>query len=260
MGGGGNLAAAQRCRVGRALDGEQPSAPPRRLGLAAGGFLTLVALALYAFLMSPAFRLERIVLSGSQHLTPERVAAATELERGDLSWRHPAATVRARLLAAEPWLEDAEVRWQRPGLLVVAAKERQPVALIPYYNLFAVLDAQGRILELATLAEYRLPIITGVPVPRGLLGDKVEHPHLAGALTVARLMPPALLPDLGEVRVEASGDLTLLFTGPLTAKLGRADGLAEKLMALAGVFADARRERMNIELSSAGRPVLVPPR
>lgn len=227
--------------------------------LAALALLALAGLAAYAYLYSSAFRLQELVVSGNQRVSREQILLATGMAVGDLRWQHPPDAVKRSLLHSGLGLLDAQVKWRSGGVLAVTVVERIPVALLQYYNLFALVDGEGVVLELGELTEWQLPVVTGVPVSRALLGQRLNQPNLAGALRAASLLlQDALYQDLAEVHVEPSGDLTLVFNGPLAAKLGPPAGLEDKLVSLRAVYRAAQEQGMNIDVRNPSRPTLVP--
>lgn len=248
------------------MQGAPPAGATRSLPLATSALALLVLLAAYALAQAPPYRLQRVDLVGAAHLSPEQVVAIAGLEPGALRWRHPAERIRRRLIEGEPWVRDARVSWLAGGVLRVEVTERSPVALLPYYNLYAVLDAGGLILGLARLDEYRLPVITGIPLPRGLRGEQVRHPHLTGALEAAELLPEAALAELSELAVSPEGDLSLIFRGPVVAILGPPTSLREKILALLAtgpeggrtLLEEARLTGHNVDLRNPARPTLSP--
>lgn len=247
--------------------GGAPGGPARRGGpLLVALVLLLVLLAAWGALQAPAFRLQRVAVTGNQRVPAAAIQQLLAVPPGAVRWRYPAGELRERLLRLEPWLQDARVAWQPGGVLAVAVTERQPVALLPYYNLYALVDAGGIILDLATLTEYRLPVIAGIPLARGLRGEAVRHPHLAGALQVLALLSGPLVPD--EVSVSPAGDLTLVYRGPVAVLLGPPERLEEKAAALAGVdpaagrtlLELARQQRRTLDLRNPNRPTFGAPR
>lgn len=248
------------------MQGRPQSGAARHLPLGVSLLAVLTLLAAYALAQSPPYRLQRVEVVGSAHLRPEDVMAGLGLRPGDLRWRHSPARLRQRLLETEPWVRDAAVEWLGRGVLRVEVTERAPVALLPYYNLYAVLDADGVILQLAGLEEYRLPVITGIPLPRGLRGERVRHPHLPGALEAAQLLPPGARQDLSEIAVSPEGDLSLIFRGSVVAILGPPASLREKILALFATGGPERRTLLeearltghNVDLRNPARPTLSP--
>lgn len=220
--------------------------------------LALSAMAVYTYLYSAAFRLQRMEITGHSRLTAADIQLAAGVAAGDLQWQHPPDEVRRRLLESSLGLVDARVEWQPGGVLAIAVAERQPVAVLPYYNLFALVDGEGVILALSQLTEHSLPFISGIPLSRGLLGERVAHPHLEPALRAARLLPEPVRADLAEVHVAPSGELTLVFNGPIQATLGPPSQLEEKLTALLAVYDTARAGGYNIDLRRPVQANLIP--
>ncbi|MFO7171661.1 MAG: cell division protein FtsQ/DivIB [Bacillota bacterium] len=233
------------------------------------GIVLLVLLGLgllsgYAALHAGYFRYQELELVGAARITPAEVEQILGLEEGTPRWRYPAAVLRQQLLRLEPWVKEAEVTWQGRRLRI-AVTERRPVALLPYYNLYAVLDAEGIVLEAASLDEYRLPVISGVALPRALRGERVRHPDLAGALRAAALLPQEVADQVSEIHVTPLGELELIVEGPVTVFLGPPQRLEEKLATLPAVWEngtplleEARRRGYDLNLVNPDRPTLQP--
>ncbi|MCG0238969.1 MAG: cell division protein FtsQ/DivIB [Firmicutes bacterium] len=238
-----------------------------RKGMAGIVLLALLGLGLlagYAALYTGYFRYQGLELVGASRITPAEVEQILGLRKGEPRWRYPVAVLRRELLRLEPWVKEAEVTWQG-GLLRIAVTERRPVALLPYYNLYAVLDAEGVVLDAATLDEYRLPVISGISLPRALRGERVQHPDLAGALRAAALLPREVADQVSEIHVTPLGELELILEGPVTVFLGPPQRLEEKLATLPAVWEDglpllevARRQGYDLNLVNPDRPTFQP--
>lgn len=233
---------------------DRPAARSVRPALWAG-LLVLVPLAGYSFLMAPPFRLTRIEVTGVQRLSADHVRGSAGLPQGSERWRYPPALIRQRLLEKEPWIGEATVVWSG-NTLQITVQEREPVALVPYYHLFLLVDSEGTILELTSPKDSRLPMITGVSPVKALRGERLSGLQLSGALMVAQRLPPELRTLLSEIYADPTGDLTLIFEGPRAAILGPPVDLEEKLLALVGVYPEARRENRDIDLRNSARPTL----
>lgn len=233
-------------------------------GLVPLALMGLLLLAGYAFLYSSSFRFVRVELTGGERLTAAHIEQILGLRPGEVRWRYPITMLRRELLAREPWVAAADLRWEG-GVLHVQVEERRPVALVPYYNLYAVLDGRGVVLAAAPLDRFRVPVITGVVLPRALRGEQIQHPDLAGALQAAALLPPQVAGQVSEIHVTPVGELQLILEGPVTVLLGPAQRLEEKLATLPAVWEngvplieEARRRGYDLNLVNPDRPSLQP--
>jgi cell division septal protein FtsQ len=118
------------------------------------------------------FRLEctdrQFRITGNRHASRARIARVFEPDMGRSIKRIPLAERRRQLLAID-WIRDASVERVWPDQIVVHVQERVPVAfvLLPDQSRagvsrYALVDAEGVILEPETPARYNLPVLAGV--------------------------------------------------------------------------------------------------
>lgn len=221
----------------------------------------LAVLGGYGLLHSPAFRLETITVTGNEHLSTARVMESTGLYPGELFWMAPTGTVKRRL-ERSPWIEQAQVNWKVPGELVVNITEREPIALIPYYDFYLMLDGEGRSLELTgSLAGAKLPVITGLLPEPVLLGQTVQTDGLSGALAALAALEPAWRNLIAELHVDDKGELMLYGEGGLAFLYGAPTELPAKALALAAGWQEVQAKGIAaqlIDLRNPAMPVIRP--
>ncbi len=139
----------------------------RRLATAAAGIalaLALVALGHRWIVTTPGLAIRRIVLTGVEQADADALRAAT----GALGVNALSLDVRAvrERLMAQPWIADATVRRSLPHDLLVAVRERQPVAVEDLGETTRVVDIEGRVLGDRPVATGSLPVLAGLPSAR----------------------------------------------------------------------------------------------
>lgn len=183
---------------------------------------------------SPLLDVDRIRVEGASRVDPAEVLAAAGLRRGmamtDVAERAAAARVRR-----VPWVAAASVRRDWPGTVVIAVRERVPVATVRAAgDGWMLVDRSGRFLAPVPSPVDTLVAIEGTP-RAGRPGERLD-PSAMGALAVAAAIPServgqtrvvALLPDgTIELRLAPAGP------GPGgVVRFGAPERIREKLVA-----------------------------
>lgn len=141
---------------------------------------------LYHVAASDAYRIERVVVVGSQ-LVPsseiERTAAVTGL---NIFWvREEEVDHRLRAIAA---VQSARVRTVLPDRLEVRIVERAPVAVWQNGGMSYLVDAEGRVLQSVDQA-VALPTIRDVSAEPVQLGGTVDRAALVTMFRLQQLLP-----------------------------------------------------------------------
>jgi cell division protein FtsQ len=200
------------------------------LGVLAGVVVVLVGLA-----FTPVADVDRIVVEGTFRTSPDVVADAGGIHRGD-----PTVLVdtgaAAAAVAALPWVDEVEVERSFPGTVRYVVQEREPLAVATTADgRLAVLDGHGQVVEVldGDPSAVDLPLLEGVvgpTEPGEAVGDDADL-----LVRAARELPGGLAPVVASVRAADDGvELALVPTG--VAHLGGADDLEGAYVALATVL------------------------
>lgn len=176
--------------------------------------LLMTVLAGFALYRSPVLRVDEVKVTGSSHLSAQRLLEAASITRGDFRWLHTGRAVAARL-KREPWIQSARASWTWTHL-EIEITERQPLGLVPYQDKWLSLDDEGVILDLVeSPAAVRLPVVAGARPERALRGDQLSDPSLGDALLVLQYMSEPFRDQVAEVQVESDRSLLLFMVqGP----------------------------------------------
>ncbi|QDG63959.1 cell division protein FtsQ/DivIB [Pseudarthrobacter sp. NIBRBAC000502771] len=133
----------------------------KKVLLAAGTVLALVAGLLAAAIYSPVLALQTIAVTGTHFVAPAQVQAALEPLRGKPLPQISDDDVRG-LLGSLVQVKSISVEARPPSTLAVAVHERVPVALVKQGEQYQLVDVDG--VQLATTddpASASLPVIDG---------------------------------------------------------------------------------------------------
>ncbi len=203
----------------------------------------VVAIALVAIgfgvTRSPLLDVDHIRVSGNAH-TPTEVV----LQQLGFGRHTPMTDVdldRARKqLAQLPWVASASVQRSWPATVAVVVRERTPVAMVPTAQAaFAIVDADGRVLEVVAAPPASLVVLDGVATA-GEPGTAIAPANggagaAADALHVAAALTPTITAQVGGIAVDDRGVLLELRDGGRIVLGGTAD-LGAKLVAVSTVL------------------------
>lgn len=207
--------------------------------------VVLCCLFIYAYgylLSTPYFEIKEISVRGLKELTEQDVLiqAAMTPRQNLLSVNVDALAGR---ISANPWVKNIHVGRELPNRIVLAIKERNPVALVKQSNGLYLMDNEGNVFKkLDKNDEVDLPILTGVDIK-----EKEKSRLLLSTLSLLQTMSASnrysYLGTIAEVNVKDVVGVSLLTDTGLYLKLGT-DNYEKKLNTLSVVMADLEKRGM----------------
>jgi cell division protein FtsQ len=162
---------------------------------------------------SPRFAVSEIITSGGKRRGPDEIAGIASVAKGQNVFSIDLHNARARL-AADPWIESAEVTRQLPGTIYVRITEREAAGIVAMNEGTYLVTRDGQIIkrvEAGDPLDYH--VVTGVLV-KTLVDDREGATRtIRHALDLAYdydRSPLAQRSPIEEVHVEPSGDMTLV--------------------------------------------------
>ncbi|MDD2629767.1 MAG: FtsQ-type POTRA domain-containing protein [Limnochordia bacterium] len=236
---------------------ERGQAQDGRFLLSLAIFLALIAL--FILLGSPLFALREIIVDGGSYFTAEDIWQISGLRKNQNILMVDVEQVQLALLA-EPRVSDVCVQLILPHRLQVQLEERTPIALIPYRDVFYLVDRQGRLIGAEATVTESLPFLTGVRLDNPAMGTKPVSHELAVGITVANVLDAVIAEGVSEINVADPTDIRLYMRNLVVVKLGDSLEMKEKLMVLKPLLADLARRSVTpkqIDLSIPNQPVVL---
>jgi len=203
----------------------------RRFAIGAAVAAVLVAAA--AATRSPLLDVDEVELVGAQHTSLEEVLVASGISVGDPMLELDLDGARSRI-AALPWVESVRTDRDWPGRVSFVITERDPAAQVALGDGWAVVDEDGRVLEVRPEAAAALTAIEGAAgseEPGGwLASDALELVALAGSLE------PVVADRVTAVGRTETGGLYLDLNNNATVRVGTIDDLSPKLLSVRTVL------------------------
>jgi cell division protein FtsQ len=162
---------------------------------------------------SPRFAVTEIVTSGGKRRSSDDIAGIASIAKGQNVFSIDLERARVRL-AADPWIESAEVTRQLPGTIHIRISEREAAGIVAMAEGMYLVTRDGAIIKRVESGDpLDQHIVTGITLKQ-LVDDRegatrtVRH-----ALDLAYdydRCPLAQRSPIEEVHVEPSGDMTLI--------------------------------------------------
>lgn len=180
----------------------------------AGKFRKLLALflsvcAIWAFSLSPLFRVTEIVTRGKYFTSAEYLDEALKSYYNRNVFLLSTGKIKDRL-ESHPWIESVKIRRKVPHTLEIYLEETYPVAALATGEGFILLNEEGMAIDRShSFAKFEVPpITTPAPLPI-VLGEKVNLQGLSKTLEILESIRYSGLPiELSEANLAPTGELT----------------------------------------------------
>jgi cell division protein FtsQ len=218
-----------------------------------------VALAVVAVVVAAAVAtqtslldVERVRIDGVGHTTAVDVRRVAGISPGDTMVGVDAGGAAARVEDL-PWVEQATVVRRWPGTVEIHVTEREPLAVIEVAGArVALVDDDGRVLEVTRQPPAGLPEVTGVSSRQIAEGDELGR-AIRDALAILR----ALRERLPGVVASVSSDLDAALAAGGEIRFGSTAGLDDKIVAVETVLADVDTDCLELlDVRVPGSPAL----
>jgi cell division protein FtsQ len=162
---------------------------------------------------SARFSVSEIVTAGGKRRGSEEIAVIAGISKGQNVFSIDLERARAKL-AADPWIESAEISRQLPGTITIRVTEREAAGLVAMPEGTYLVTRDGAIIKRVDAGDpLELHIVTGVTLKQ-LVDDREGATRtIRKALDLALdydRSPLAQRSPLEEVHVETTGDMTLV--------------------------------------------------
>ena len=199
------------------------------------GVFAVVALLVVGLTRSPLLDVDRVRITGAEHTTSDDVQRAAGIKRHAPMTDLDLDRARRGVLAL-PWVRTVSITRDWPATVHVVITERVAVAVVTAGTAgFALVDGDGRVLELSAAPPSGFMLLANVPLP-GPPGSTLDA-SASDALAVARAMPASLRPKVSTVVAQADGVVLRLVAGGVV-RLGPATDLEPKLHAADTVLSE----------------------
>jgi cell division protein FtsQ len=200
---------------------------------------------------TPLLDVDRVRVEGTARTAPEDVLRAARIDHGDTMVGVDTGRATARIEDL-PWVERATVARRWPGTIAIEVTEREPLALVDIAEgRVALVDGDGRVLEVTPQPPAGLPVVTGV---RGRIAEGEE---LGRGARDALVLLRALRERLPGAVASVSSDLDAQLAAGGEVRFGSIEDLDDKIVAVETVLADVDTDCLQLlDVRVPGSPAL----
>lgn len=147
--------------------------------------MLVVLVCVYLFLHSSIFNINKVTVTGNQKVTSEEIVALAGITPGENLFKID-RTLIEKSVEIHPMVKNAHLVRHLPHTVEIKIQERTSWAVIPYDDLFLLIDDEGHCLDkLNQLPNGNIPIITMEKMPERVnLGQAVNQEAIKMIKTV----------------------------------------------------------------------------
>ncbi len=147
--------------------------------------ILLVLVCIYLFLHSSIFNISKVYASGNKKVTSDEIIALAGITPGENLFKIDRDLIE-RSVKIHPIVKSAQLIRHMPHSVEIKIQERSSWAVIPYEDLFLLIDDEGHCLDkLNKLPDGNIPIITMDKMPERVnLGQAVNQDAIKMIKTV----------------------------------------------------------------------------
>lgn len=190
--------------------------------------LLVVLIVGFLFVNSTYFNVGKVAVEGNKYIPTEEIYLIAEIPEPINILKLNTGQIRDRL-RRDLRVSDVDVKRKFPSTIVISIKERQPLAYVASSYGFVEIDNQGVILAAhRNLKQINVPMITGIRLDVGYVGDNVENLEIKPVLEYLSKLEESTLNQISEVNIQASGSIVCYTVKSSQLRLGKAERMAEK--------------------------------
>lgn len=227
--------------------------------------LLLVMVCIYLFLHSSVFNISKVYVSGQKKVTSDEVKALAGVTPGENLFKIDGDLIE-KSVEIHPVVKNAQMIRHLPHSVEIKIEERVSWAVVPYEDLFLLIDDEGHCLDkLNKLPDGNIPIITMEQMPaRVNLGQAVNPEVIKMIKTVWKSIDAEGRAQISQFHYANTQKSLLIYTlegtevryGNLERVEEKAANFTEALKIEASLQKEGKDQLEYVDLRFSGRPVV----
>lgn len=190
--------------------------------------LLVILIAAFLFLNSPYFTVGQVSVEGNKYITTEEIYRIAVIPEPVNIFRLNTSDIKDNL-KNDLRVADVSVSRKFPSSIVISVKERQPLVYIASGYGFVEIDKQGVILAaLKNLKQINVPMVTGLRLESGYVGDTVNNPEIKPVLEYLSHLDDSTLNQISEVNIKYPESIIAYTVNSAQIRVGKNERIIDK--------------------------------
>lgn len=190
--------------------------------------LLVMLIAGFLFLNSPYFTVGQISVEGNKYIAVEEIYRIAGIPEPVNIFRLNTADIKDNL-KNDLRVTDVDVTRKFPSTIVISVKERQPLVYVASGYGFFEVDKQGVILAaLKNLKQINVPMVTGLRLESGYVGDTVSNPEIKPVLEYLSNLDTTTLNQISEVNIKYPESIIAYTVSSAQIRIGKNERIIDK--------------------------------
>ena len=144
-------------------------------------FLAVCAGVVIALLTAPIFQIQEVYFVGNSRLTQEQLLETAAITPQQNIFAVNLSNVKKRIMEI-PYVSDVDIQREFPNKIRITVHENQAAAYLYLEDQLAVIDLDGKVLELVTDAAQIQSVVQALPVSEDAEADAAASPQPSAAV------------------------------------------------------------------------------
>ena len=228
-------------------------------------FGVLIAAAAMVAAVTLFFRMDHIIISGNERYTQQEVLDASELETGGNLYFINKFSVKERIFAQLPYVEEVRINRKLPDTLLIEVRECKALAGVECPDGYWLISEEGKLLERVDAVAENCPVIRGAELNDAAATQRMDVGEATAfrANVVLTLLRGAeerhMREKIGMIDLADDTALTLTYLGRFTVRFPWTADVGYKLESLATVVDYLENNETGlIDLMTEGKASFIP--
>jgi len=207
----------------------------------------LLIIGILSVINSNYFNIKDVEINGNELLTEDYILDLCKLRSGINIFAVDKEEL-VEILFALPQIKGVTVDRKLPDGLVIMINERRPVAIIGDDSSYRIIDKKGWILRISeNLAEWDLPLITGVRI--NYFSDKIsiDNLQLKAGLSYLNKLPKSILEEISEMNLSDKEGINLFLLNGESVRLGENFDIEKKARVFISIYNRLKSKQREFE-------------
>jgi len=222
-------------------------------------FISVVAIMLALFIMSPFFRIESITVTDMERYSEAEILDMADIHEGD-NILFFSSLLTASELEKNTYFEEVKIKRDFPHGVNIEIKERRVRGYVPYMGSYLYIDEYGRVLEISSGYTKQLPIVEGLEFDRFTIGEKIDADNYEAfnvMVIMAQMMTKYELLD-NVLRIDVSDTENIIaYVKKIEVNLGDVSNSDQKIRTMGEIIKQIPEgDRGTLDLSDISKPII----